>query len=128
MLERRASPRRAPPTPSAIRNGGWCPRRAGSRSDLQSPRLAVDVHCAVTHESAECDAAISTELDGETRRRADRDEKRAARDRRLLDELERDSAADAQNALGQRQETGAVRPADHLVERVVTADGLTHPP
>jgi hypothetical protein len=55
-----------------------------------APRLRVDVRRAAAHEAAQRDAAVARELDREARRRADRDEHRAAGDRRLLDELERE--------------------------------------
>ena len=50
----------------------------------------------------------------------------AARDRRLLDELEREPAADAEHELAQRHAAVEQRAADHLVHRVVAPDVLAH--
>ena len=58
------------------------------------------------------------------RRRADADEDRGAGDRRLLDELERQPPADAEDALAQREQPVEQRAADDLVHRVVAADVL----
>ena len=71
-----------------------------SRQTDDAPRLGVDVQPPVADEAAERDAAVARELDGERRRRADGDEDRAAGDRRLLDELERQAAADAEDRAG----------------------------
>ena len=46
--------------------------------------------------------------------------------RRLLDELERETPAEAEDRVAERQQAGAERPADDLVERVVPADVLAH--
>src|SRR5581483_9716672 len=73
---------------------------------------------------AQRDPAVGRELDREARRRPDRDDDRAAGDGSLLDELERESAADADDAVRERQTPLAVRPADDLVERVVATDIL----
>ena len=64
------------------------------------------------------------ELDREARRRTDGDEQRATGDGRLLHELERQPAADAEDRSLERKQPVAERPADHLVERVVPADVL----
>ena len=101
--------------------------RAADEQDAvrdDAPRLAVDVHPALADEAAERDAAVARELDGERRRRADGDEQRTARDGRLLHELEREPAADAEDRVGERQPAVEERPADHLVHRVVPADVL----
>ena len=58
--------------------------------------------------------------------RADADEDRDARDRRLLHELEAQPARDAQHVVVQRHEPVAQRAADHLVHRVVATDVLAH--
>ena len=86
--------------PSASRTGARrrrraAPRSAGSRGDPLV--LRVDGGAPVAHEAAERHAAVLGELDGERRRRPDRDEHRAAGDRGLLDELEREPAADAED-------------------------------
>ena len=104
-------------------------RPRSRRSDPQpsdAPRLGVDVERAVADEAAERDPAVGCELDGERRRRADGDEQRAAGDGRLLDELEREAAADAEERAGERQQPVEERAADDLVERVVAADVLAH--
>ena len=93
-----------------------------SGGDALRPR--VDVHAAVADEAAQRDAAVRGELDGERRRRADRDDDRAARDGSLLHELEREPPADTEHVLAKRQQTVEERPSDHLVHRVVTADVL----
>ena len=95
-----------------------------ARQLLDPPRLGVDVAPAAADEAAERDAAVGGELDREARRRADRDEDRTARDRRLLHELEREPAAHAEHVLGERQQPVEERPADDLVHRVVAADVL----
>src|SRR5262249_28645779 len=63
-------------------------------------------------------------LDRESRGCADGDEDRAAGDGGLLDELEGQAAADAEQRAGERKHPGEERGADRLVERVVTADVL----
>ena len=90
------------------------------------PRLRVDVDGAAADEAAERDAAVGGEVDGEARRRADRDENRATGDGGLLDELEREPPADAEHVLGERQQPLPKGPADDLVHRVVPADVLAH--
>ena len=89
-------------------------------------RARVDGAAAVADEAHERDAPVVRQLDGERRRGADGDEDRAAGDCRLLDELEREPAADAEDRFGERHEPLAERPAEHLVHRVVAADVLTH--
>ena len=91
-----AEPRRAP---SASRSACSRRRRAGRpvrRSTRHGSR--VDVQPSAAHEAAQRDAAVVRELDREARRRADRDEHRAAGDGRLLHELEREPAAHAEDA------------------------------
>ena len=83
------------------------PRR---RSD-DPPRLGVDRHPPLAHEAAEREAAILRELDRERRRRSDRHDDRAAGDRRLLHELEREPAAHAEDVLRQRQDSGSRTPS-----------------
>ena len=98
-----------------------------SRTPVRRPTRhdsRVDVHPAAADEAAERHAAIAGELDRERRRRADRDEKRATGDGRLLHELEREPAADAQHGIRERQAPSAERPANDLVHRVVPADVL----
>src|SRR5262249_59384497 len=95
----------------AIRPGWRRRRRAGSLSVLQPPRLAVDVHTAGPSEAAEGEPAVLRELDGQRRRRAHRDDDRTPRDRRLLHELEREAAADAEDLVRNREELVLVCPA-----------------
>src|SRR5918993_9525 len=95
-------------------------------SGTDAPRLRVDVERAAADEAAERDPAIGGELDCEGGRRSHRDEHRAAYDRRLLDELEREAAADAENRTGQRQQPVEERPAHDLVERVVAPHVLAN--
>ena len=106
-------------------------RRAADEEDARRgyddpPRLRVDGRPALPHPAAERDAAVGRELDCERGRRADRDEHGAAGDRSLLHQLEGQPPADAKNVLREREETGEERPADDLVDRVVTADVLAH--
>ena len=63
--------------PWASRNACSRLRPAARRSGQDAPRLRVDVQPAVAGEPAESDPAVAAELDGEARRRADRDEDRA---------------------------------------------------
>ena len=109
---RRTSRRRSARAPSATRTSCSRRRRGGRPSAADAPWLGVDVHPAAADEAAERDAAIAGELDRERRRRADRDEDRAPGDGRLLHELEREPAADAQHGVGERQPSLAERPAD----------------
>ena len=94
---RRTSRRRSAQAPSATRTSCSRRRRGGRRSALDAPWLGVDVHAAAANEAAQRDAAVRCELDRERRRRADRDEERAAGDGCLLHELEREPAADAED-------------------------------
>ena len=100
----RASRRRGGRAPSASRSASIAPPT--SRTPVR-PRsrhvLGVDVHAAAADEAAERDPAVGGQVDGEARRRADRDEERAARDRSLLDELEREPAAHAEQPSRERQ-------------------------
>src|SRR5439155_19919243 len=95
--------RRTVRAPSAIRTARSRRRRAARPSALDAPRLGVDVHPPVADEAAERDPAVARELDRERRRRTDGDEKRTARDRRLLHELERQPPADAEDRVGEGQ-------------------------
>src|SRR5439155_1333709 len=98
---RRSSTGRAMPATAAGR-GPWESRsgylrrqRAERRSGVDAPWLGVDVQPPVAREAAERKSAVTPELDGEARGRADGDHDRAAGDRRLLDELEREAPAHA---------------------------------
>ena len=98
MRARRASRRGTAPAPSASRSAPTHRRREVRLSRLDDPpRLRVDGHSAVAHPAAERHAAIRRQLDRERRRRTDRDEDRAAGDRGLLHELEREAAAHAEH-------------------------------
>src|SRR5207237_9980375 len=112
------------PALSATRTAGSRPRRAGRPSGLDPPPFRVDVQAAAAHEAAQRDPAVGGELDGEARRGADRDQDRAAGDGRLLDELEREAPADAEDRVGERQPVLEEGPADDLVHRVVAAHVL----
>ena len=103
---RRASRRETTRAPSASRTARTRRRRAARPSRLDDPpRLGVDGDTAVAHPAAERHAAIGRELDRERRRRADRDEDRAAGDGRLLHELEREPSADAEHVRRERQQS-----------------------
>ena len=103
---RRASRRETARAPSANRSARRRRRRAGLRWRLRDPpRLGVDGDAAVTHPPAERHTAIGGELDGERRRGADRDEHGTSRDRSFLHELEGEPPADAQDVLGEREQT-----------------------
>src|SRR5581483_9820578 len=116
---------RAPRAPSPSRTGCSPRRRAGRPSPHDAPRLRVDVDAAVADEAAEGHPPVASELDRQTRRRTDGDDDRAAGDGRFLDKLEREAAADAEDAVRQGKAALAERPADDLVERVVPADVLS---
>src|SRR3954452_21279004 len=89
-------------------------------------RSRVDGDAPVADEAAERHALRLGELDREARRRADRDEDRAAGEGGLLDELDREAAADAEDLALDRQPAFAERPADDLVHGVVPTDVLAH--
>src|SRR5207248_4187295 len=90
--------------------------------------FAVDVDSTLADEPAERHAAIHGELDRQTGGRADRDEQRTAGDGGLLDELEREPPADAEDGAREGKQPRTERPADHLVHRVVAADVLAQAP
>ncbi len=104
-----------PPGPLPVRSGRHARMREGS---------VYDPGPAVPHESAERDPPVGAELDGERGGRADRDQHGAARDRRLLHQLEREPPADAEHRSREWQEPLAEGPAQDLVHRVVAADVL----
>src|SRR4051812_19196902 len=120
----RASCRRTAPALSASRSAGSPRPPAARRSGLYAPRLRVDVDASVTDEAAQRQPPVLRQLDCKRRRSADGDQDGTAGDRCLLDELEREPAADAENVAGKGQERAAERPADHLVHRVVSPDVL----
>src|SRR5205814_9165594 len=88
------------------------------------PRFGVNVESPATGEAAEGEAAVGPELEREARRGAHGNHDRAAGDRRLLDELEGETAAHAENRVAERQATVEECSADHLVHRVVATDVL----
>jgi hypothetical protein len=87
-----------------------------------SRRDRVNVETAAANEADERDAARAREIDGQTRRRGHRRDDRDAREQRLLHDFERRAAADAQDAVVERQALGHQHPADHLVHGVVPSD------
>ena len=88
----------AAPAPWEIRTARTRRRRAARPSGPDAPRLRVDVRrCRPRVKPQSVIAAVGGELDGERRRRADRHDDRAAGDRGLLHELEREPAADAEH-------------------------------
>src|SRR5688572_22212828 len=93
---------------------------------MDAPGLRVDVERAAADEAAEGDPAIGGELDRERGGRADRDEQWAPRDGGLLDELEREPAADTDDRVCEGQQPVQERAPEHLVERVVAPDVLAH--
>ena len=99
---------------------------AAARLSSRRGRRRVHADAVVARPAAERDPLRLGQLDREARRRADADEDRAAGERGLLHELEREPAAEAEDRVAQRQPAGAERPADDLVERVVPADVLAH--
>src|SRR5437016_4415912 len=122
----RASRPRTAPAPSRIRSVCSSRRRAGSQSGFDPPRRRVDVRGAVAYEAADRYAAVRGEVDGEARGGADRDKDRAAGYGGLLNEFERQPAADAKDIVGERQHLLPEGPADDLIHRVVAADVLAH--
>src|SRR5207244_7480490 len=85
---------------------------AGPLSAADSGRSAVDVQTAVADESAERYSLRLGQIDREARRGADRDEDRASGHRRLLNELEREAAADAEDRVAHREQAFAESPAE----------------
>ncbi len=110
----RASRRRARASAFGEPNRVLAPPTSRTPVRRDAPRLGVDVGRAVADEPAQRDAAIRGELDREARRRADGDDDRAAGDRRLLHELEREPAAHAERptrrAEAARRRTPSRRP------------------
>ena len=88
------------------------------------PWFAIDRQPPVADEAAERDPTIPRELDRERGGSSDGGEDRAAGDRGLLHELEREPPTDAEEELAEREQALEERPADDLVERVVPADVL----
>ena len=115
-----SAPRRPTAWPSADPGSGRgaCVQKHKLSRD-HPPRLRVDVERPAADEAAERDPAVGGELDRERRGRADRDEQRATGDGGLLDELEREAAADAEDRVREGQQPVEEGAAEHLVECVV---------
>ena len=121
-------PVRPEPRPSP-RVAGRPARRALSRSRMQVAQVdplvvGVDVEAVAAQEADERHAEPVGCLDREVRRGRDRGDDRDAGDRRLLDDLEADPAADHQDPVVERHRLREDLRADQLVERVVPADVL----
>src|SRR5690606_33635238 len=86
--------------------------------------MGVDGRAAVAHETDEGDSGALRELDGETRDARDGRDERYARAVGFLDDLEADAPAHLEGVRGERQAASPKRVADHLVDRVVSADVL----
>ena len=100
----------ADPRAGAARGGGRSrPRARRSGGDALGPR--VDVRAAVADEAGERDAPVLGELDRKRRGSADRDDDRAAGDRGLLHELEREPPAHAQDVIARAAGARRGRPA-----------------
>src|SRR4051794_13342021 len=96
-----------------------------SGCDALFSRVEVDV--GAPGEAGQRHAAIGGELDGQRRGGAHADQDRRARHRRLLNELERDPTAHAQDPALQRQLAVEQGSPDDLVHRVVAPHVLPGP-
>src|ERR1700759_1232656 len=106
-------------------SGPLSPRSIRGGRLLEPIGAAVDVDPLAAGESAEGEAVLAGEPNGQRGRCPYSHQHRGAGDDRLLDELERQPATDAQDVARERHASVLERPADHLVHRVVAADVLT---
>src|SRR5438105_4347739 len=93
---------------------------------MTTETLAAGVHIASIrpHEPEQRHPTLARQLDGQTRWRTDRGEHRQPGHERFLNQLEAHSAADDEYSLMSRQSARQELGADHLVERIVSADVL----
>src|ERR1700729_777824 len=117
--------RSAPGRPRTSSSGSRRPPPETPGSLIEDPLgPRVDVDLPAPREAAQRHPTVGRELDRQRTRRADADQDRSPRDRGLLDELEREPAADAQQVISERHEPIEQCAADHLVHRVVAPDVL----
>src|SRR5947209_17384236 len=95
-----------------------------ARSAAQALLAGVDVDAVAAGEAGEGEAAVGGEVDGEGGGGSDADEDRRAGDGGLLDELEGEAPADAEDPVVEGKGAVEERAADDLVHRVVAPDVL----